>query len=174
MACNTLRQWLIAAGLGALATAYVPAALGTEILTPVEGAPPAPDFTLPDMDGAELRLSDLRGKVVIVNFWATWCPPCRFEMPSLQRAWDVLKAEGGAVIAVHVGGNEDEIWQFMSAHDLDFPIVVDGKSAVIKAWPVLGLPTTFVIDPKGRIRYRAVGERIWDDPAIMEAVKALR
>lgn len=143
-------------------------------LAPVEERPPAPDFTLEDMDGEVYRLSDFRGQPVIVNFWATWCPPCRFEMPSLQRAWDVLKAEGGAVIAVHVGGNEDEIWQFMSAHDLDFPIVVDGKSAVIKAWPVLGLPTTFVIDPKGRIRYRAVGERIWDDPAIMEAVKALR
>jgi peroxiredoxin len=160
--------------LAAAATIFASAAWAAESMTPLDGKAPAPDFTLPDVDGNAVRLSDFRGKVVIVNFWATWCPPCRFEMPSLQRAWEKLKDDGGVVIAVHVGGKEDEVWQFMSSYDLSFPIVLDTDSSVIKAWPVKGLPTTLVVDPEGLIRYRAIGGREWDDPAILDAVRALK
>lgn len=174
MVHNAFRRRLVMTALAAAATIFASAAWAAESMTPLDGKAPAPDFTLPDVDGNAVRLSDFRGKVVIVNFWATWCPPCRFEMPSLQRAWEKLKDDGGAVIAVHVGGKEDEVWQFMSSYDLSFPIVLDKDSSVIKAWPVKGLPTTLVVDPEGLIRYRAIGGREWDDPAILDAVRALK
>lgn len=174
MVHNAFRRRLVMTALAAAATIFASSAWAAESMTPLDGKAPAPDFTLPDVDGNAVRLSDFRGKVVIVNFWATWCPPCRFEMPSLQRAWEKLKDDGGAVIAVHVGGKEDEVWQFMSSYDLSFPIVLDKDSSVIKAWPVKGLPTTLVVDPEGLIRYRAIGGREWDDPAILDAVRALK
>ena len=174
MVHNAFRRRLVMTALAAAATLFASAAWAAESMTPLDGKTPAPDFTLPDIDGNAVRLSDFRGKVVIVNFWATWCPPCRFEMPSLQRAWEKLKDDGGVVIAVHVGGKEDEVWQFMSSYDLSFPIVLDTDSSVIKAWPVKGLPTTLVVDPEGLIRYRAIGAREWDDPAILDAVRALK
>ncbi len=139
-------------------------------LARMAGSPPAPDFVLPGPDGNEVSLKGLRGKVVIVNFWATWCPPCRAEMPSLQRAWEAIRDKGGYVLAIHVGGTMDDIWDFTGRYGLDFPIVRDAGSKVTDRWPVQGLPTTLVVDPQGRIAYRAIGGREWDDPARLKAV----
>jgi len=143
-------------------------------LTPLPQRPPAPDFELPDIDGALHRLSDYRGKVVIINFWATWCPPCRAEMPSMERAWAKLRDEDIAMLAVNVGEDEDTIFQFTANYPVTFPMLLDLDSEVIQAWPVKGLPTTFVADPKGRLAYRAIGGREWDDPELLELVRALK
>ena len=93
-----------------------------ELLHPVPGTPLARDFELPDLDGNKLKLSDFKGHVVIVNFWATWCPPCRAEIPSMQRAWNVLKNHNVVLLAIHVGGNEDKIWSFLTDFNVDFPV----------------------------------------------------
>ncbi len=153
----------------------------TRGLTPVEPRVAAPDFELADLDGKRLRLSDLRGKAVILNFWATWCPPCRKEMPSMERAWRGIRErdEPIVLIAVNVGEDADTIFGFTARMDLSFPILLDERSEVADRYRQLtgigtmALPTTFVIDPQGRVAYRAVGGREWDDPALLEPVRAL-
>ena len=150
-------------------------ACSPQTMTPVAGLPVAPDFTLVDMDGKRHRLSEQRGKVVMVNFWATWCPPCRKEMPSMQRAFEKLKNKNFVMFAVNVGEDEETIFAFSFATgvELRFPILLDKKGKVIKEWPVLGLPTTFIIDTKGRIAYRAIGGREWDDPKLLKEIQKL-
>ncbi|MEN8213780.1 MAG: TlpA disulfide reductase family protein [Pseudomonadota bacterium] len=143
-----------------------------QLLAPWKGQQPAPDFELVDMDGARHRLSDYRGKPVIINFWATWCPPCRAEMPSMNRGWHKVKEEV-VMLAVNVGEDEDKIFVFGADYPIDFPILLDQSGDVIKQWPVKGLPTTFVLDRVGNIRYIAVGAREWDDDALLELVKGL-
>jgi peroxiredoxin len=150
------------------------AGAGPQTLTPVPGLPPAPDFALQDVDGKTWRLSELRGRPVIVNFWATWCPPCREEMPSMQRAWEQLQAEGVVMLAINVGESADTVFQFTANYPVEFPLLLDLDSAVLGQWPVRGLPATFVIDPQGRIAYRAIGGREWDDPQLLAPVLLLR
>lgn len=146
---------------------------GDAHLTAMPDLPPAPELDLKTPDGSRVRLSDFRGKPLIVNFWATWCPPCRAEMPSFQRAWEQLEVEGIGVIAVNVGEDAETIEQFTDESPVTFPLPMDEKSQTIQAWPVRGLPTTFVVDAKGRLAYVATGEREWDDPALLEMVRAL-
>ena len=142
-------------------------------LTQLPDRPQAPDFVLADIDGNQYRLSDYRGQVVIVNFWATWCPPCRAEMPSMQRAWQQLEQEGILMLGINVGEDEDTIFQFTANYPVEFPLLMDQDSRVINQWPVRGLPTTFVVSPAGKITYRAIGGREWDDPDLLAMVRAL-
>ena len=134
----------------------------------------APDFILRDMDGNRFSLADYRGKPVIINFWASWCPPCREEMPSMQRAWEKLQHEDILLLAINVGEDEDTIFQFTANYPVDFPLLLDQDSAVTGEWPVKGLPTTYVVDPKGDLVYRAIGGREWDDDDLLDQVRALR
>jgi len=143
------------------------------LLTPLPGAPLARNFDLPDMDGKRHKLSDYRGRVVIVNFWATWCPPCRKELPSMNRAWSRLQKEGVMMLAVNVGESEDVIFPFMADYPIDFPVLLDQDGEIIQRWPVRGLPTTFVVDPDGRLVYQALGGREWDDPRLLGLVRGL-
>jgi peroxiredoxin len=145
-----------------------------QTLTPVEGKPVAPEFSLRDIEGKMHKLSDYRGKPIILNFWATWCPPCREEMPAMQRAWTKLQHEDIALLAIDVGEDEDTIFTFTADYSVEFPLLMDVDSSIIQQWPVLGLPTTFVIDPQGRIVYRAAGGREWDDPVLLDKVRALK
>lgn len=155
---------------------YAPAAEPQPAQTLIEltERPRAPQFTLEDVDGKQHRLADLRGKVVVVNFWATWCPPCRREMPSLERLSQILK-DDVTVIAVNVAEEVDTVFSYTGTLDVSptFPILFDRDSRVLKAYPVRGLPTTFIVDRQGRIAYRAVGGREFDDPAIVARIRDL-
>ncbi len=161
--------------LAALLTASIHAADAPQTLTPVARRPAATDYVLEDLDGKTQRLSDLRGKVVLVNFWATWCPPCRKELPSMQRLWEKLKSEPFAMHAIDVGEREEEILPFIFATgtELTFPILLDRDSKALKQWPVIAIPTTFVVDKRGRVAYRSVGGREWDDPTLIEELRRL-
>ena len=150
------------------------AAEGEQTLTPVAGTPPAPDFDLQDPDGNPQRLADYQGRPVILNFWATWCPPCREEMPSMQRAHEAVAPEGIALVAINVGEDADTIEQFLASYPVDFPLPMDLDSRVVQSYPVKGLPTTFVLDPEGRLVYVATGGREWDAPELLDQVRALR
>ncbi len=145
-----------------------------QTLQEFRGTPEAPAIELEDLDGNAVTLSQFRGQVVIVNFWATWCPPCRKEMPSMQRAWAELQANDVMMLAVHVGGKPDQVWEFAGEYDLEFPILMDASSKVSRSWPMRGLPTTFVIGPEGRIVYMALGGREWDDPELLQLVYGLK
>jgi len=145
-----------------------------QTLTPLPNLNQAPGFKLVDIEGTTHQLADYQGKVVIVNFWATWCPPCREEMPSMQRAWNVLQKEDIVMLAVNVGEDEEIIFQFTADYPVEFPLLMDLDSKVVQSWPVVGLPTTFVLDTKGRLAYRAIGGRAWDDPELLNVVRALK
>ena len=151
----------------------LPAQTPGEGLTPLPDKPLAPDFQLTDLDGNSFSLQALRGKVLIVNFWATWCPPCREEMPSMQRAWERLDKAQVLLLAINVGEDEDVIFRFTADYPVDFPLLLDQDAKVAQSWPVKGLPTTFVVDPQGRLVYRAIGSREWDDPELLALVRAL-
>ncbi len=167
---------LIAGLFAAASGPFSPAEAGKmrRLLQPIPGKPQAPAFRLPDTDGTMRTLEDWAGKVLIVNFWATWCPPCRKEMPAMERAWRKVKDKGVVLLAIHVGGNEDRIWAFLTDYDITFPVLIDKTGAVSRAWRTIGLPTTVVVDPAGRMVLKAIGGREWDDPAILDAVLALR
>jgi peroxiredoxin len=143
-------------------------------LTPIMSRPLAPEFKMLDMDDVSHKLSEYKGKPVIVNFWATWCPPCRAELPSMNRAWKKVKDEGIEMLAINVGEDEDSIFIFTGEYPIDFTVLLDESGAEIRHWPIKGLPTTFVLDPEGRIVYQAIGSREWDDDALLDKVRALK
>jgi len=131
------------------------AASETAAPAPVVGAP-APDFTLQTVDGENLRLSDLRGKVVAVNFWATWCAPCRLEMPDLQERAERFP-DRLAVIGVNFAETAEEVAAFRREVGVDFPLLLDPEADVQRLYRVLGYPTTFFIDEEGTIRFQHIG-----------------
>lgn len=144
-----------------------------QLLHAVADKPVAANFSLKDVDGVIHRLSDYRGKVVVLNFWATWCPPCREELPSMERAHKLLVGEPIKIVAINVGENADTIFTFTADYEMSYDVLMDSDSKVIKQYPVIGLPTTFVIDPQGRIVYRAVGSRDWADKKLLGKLRAL-
>ena len=136
---------------------------------------PAPALKLKGLDGAIHDLAQLKGHVVLINFWATWCPPCRREMPSMERLSQAFKGEAFSVLAVDVGENPDVIESFTSQLDttLAFPILLDQNSQAMQAWKVAGLPTTYLVDTKGRIVVSAIGGREFDHPEMVRAIRRL-
>ena len=157
-----------------LSTPVSPVMAQSNVLHKVKGQPMAPDFALKDIDGKVHHLSDYRGKIVMVNFWATWCPPCRLELPSMEKLWQATQHKDVIMLAINIGEDADTIFTFTADYPVTFPLLMDRDSSVISKYPVLGLPTSFVIDPKGRIIYRAVGTREWDDRDIINAILALK
>jgi len=136
---------------------------------------PAPELKFKDLAGRMHDLAELRGKVVLINFWATWCPPCRREMPSMERLSNVLEGEPFIVLAVDVGEDADTIESFTSQLDttLTFPILLDTRGHSMKAWKVSGLPTTFVVDKRGHVVASAIGGREFDHPEIVKTIREL-
>ncbi|MBT8118698.1 MAG: TlpA family protein disulfide reductase [Gammaproteobacteria bacterium] len=144
-------------------------------LTVLKKAIPAKDFELQDMDEETIRLSDYKGKVVLLNFWATWCPPCIREMPSMERLHQQVGAEGFKVIAINQMEDADQVFAFTGQLEVDptFEILFDTTSSVSRDYAVRGLPTTYLIDKEGRIRYRAVGGREFDHPEVIKTIEQL-
>jgi len=165
------RRFLTAAAGLALLAALPAARAQGKGMSPVAAVPPAPTLALPDMDGKPVDLARYRGKVVLVNFWATWCPPCRTEFPSLGRVRKLFKPSEFEVLAVNVGEDPETVFSF--AGTPDFPVLFDRNSQAMAAWSVKGLPTTLVADRQGRLVLRAVGGREFDDPVIVELLREL-
>lgn len=140
-------------------------------MTPIAAALPSPSLRLKDADDKSIDLAQYRGRVVLVNFWATWCPPCRKEFPSLGRVRKLFRPGEFEVLAVNVGEDPDSVFSF--AGITDFPVMFDRDSKTMAAWSVRGLPTTFLVDRKGQIAYRATGGREFDDPDIVATIKQL-
>ena len=140
------------------------------LMTPVPGEPEAQNFTLMSANGGEISLDEYKGKFVLINFWATWCPPCIKEMPALNTLHNELKPSGLNVVGIHVGPALVTVKQFLKERPVDFDIVID-KNMSLASWEVAGLPTTFLVSPSGQIIYRAVGERVWDSKEMISFLK---
>lgn len=157
-----LFAWMLLAPLGAAAQALAP--------WPGGATPPLELFAL---DGRSHRLADYRGRVVLVNFWATWCAPCRAEMPSIERLRHALDKDPFAVLAVNVGEDAATVRAFADRVSMNFPLLLDPDTQATRAWRARALPMTFIVGPEGRIRYQALGERDWADAEIRSTLRAL-
>ena len=133
----------------------------------------AEDFTLPMPGGKSFRLSDHRGKAVLVNFWATWCPPCREEMPAMERLYQSYKDRGLVLVAISLDTDSSLAAPFVHEKKLTFPIALDPKAEVANKYGVRALPSSFVVDRKGTMTALALGPREWDNAAAKALVEAL-
>ncbi len=147
----------------------------THKLTAIKKIIKAPGLRLKNLDDEIIDIKDLQGKIIVVNFWATWCPPCRREMGSLERLHLATKDKNVVVLAVDIGEDLDTVFSFMGQVEPSptFSILLDLDATVMKRWKVKGLPTTFVVSPDGNIAYRAVGGRELDHPDIQWAILKL-
>ena len=135
------------------------------------GATPA--LALRDVEGRLHRLEDYRGKVVLVNFWATWCEPCREEMPSMNRLRAALAGRPFEVLAVNLAESESRIRRFMDQVPLEFTVLMDRDGATAKAWQARVLPVSFLIGADGRIRYSVLGEIDWTAEGVRKTILEL-
>jgi len=142
-------------------------------LEPVTNQKEARNFSLISLDGQTHQLSDYTGKVVLVSFWATWCPECIFEMPSLQALSNTMPNHRFIILAVNVGEEENLVRSFAEQNNLTFPILLDHNMETYKNWPVLGVPTSFIINQRGDITYSAVGAIEWTSQATLSRIRAL-
>lgn len=118
---------------------------------------PAPDFTATTLDGKPVALRELSGRVVLLNFWGSWCPPCREEMPSFDEAYRRYRDRGLVILGVNLGESEVAVRAFLARIGVSFPVVIDRGGQLARLYDVVPLPTTYVIDPEGRIRARVAG-----------------
>jgi thiol-disulfide isomerase/thioredoxin len=168
---NTIvTKQLVTAALILLASAMRPAV--AELLpNPIEQAAPA--LSLPDLAGRQHDLADYRGKVVLVNFWASWCAPCLVEMPSMQRLTSTLKDRPFALLAVNVKEAKAKVWRFKKLLKVSFPALLDSDGVATQAWDVQFYPTSFLIDAEGKIRYTAYGAIEWDSDEPRQIIEEL-
>lgn len=141
--------------------------------TAVEARESAPDFTAADLHGKSVRLSDYRGKVVFLNFWATWCPPCRAEMPSMERLHGVMDDKKFAILAVNIENDSSSVKTFLTQNPHSFMVLSDADAKVQNLYKVFRFPETFLIDKQGKIIKHYVGARDWSSVEFMQYIKAL-
>ncbi|MBD3618666.1 MAG: TlpA family protein disulfide reductase [Chromatiales bacterium] len=143
------------------------------LLAPYRGDPEPPPLALKGLDGGTRDLADRRGEVVLVNFWASWCPPCVHEMPSMQRLADRYADRPFTILAVNLAEDEADVRAFVERHELRFPVLLDPAGESIDAWKVFAYPTSYVIDHRGEIRYALFGAIDWLEPEVLKTIESL-
>ena len=133
----------------------------------------APDFTLNDLKGNQVTLKNFKGRVVFLNFWATWCPPCRREMPAMEHLYKKLKDRGLVILAVDMQESEKLVKAFMSDFSLSFPALLDLDGDISFLYGIRGLPSTYIIDREGMIIGKAVGPRDWASQDALQLFQSL-
>jgi len=120
------------------------------------------DFELQDLSGTTRRLSDFNGKVVFLNFWATWCGPCRFEMPSMEKLYQRFKSSGLEIVAVNLQEDRDSVQRFVDEYDLSFPVLLDTTGRIGATYGARSIPTTYIVGRDGTVLAGTIGTREWD------------
>ncbi|MGD2215471.1 MAG: TlpA disulfide reductase family protein [Gemmatimonadales bacterium] len=136
----------------------------------------APEYSAPNLAGEEVAFADHLGDVVLINVWATWCGPCRVEMPPIQKIYSRFKDQGFTVLAVSVDtgpGYREKVDEFVRELELDFPVLLDPESRIGRVLQTIGVPETFVLDREGRIIKRLIGATDWDSEANQALIKEL-
>jgi peroxiredoxin len=134
---------------------------------------PATDLTLPTLDGTPVSLQSHRGKVVFLNFWATWCIPCREEMPAMEQLHQTFRSQGLTILAVNLKESPEQIKAFMDKYHLSFTALLDHDGSVFRDYAVTGLPTTYLISREGALLARGVGGRDWTKAEGKDLIRAL-
>ena len=155
----------------ALAATWVCAA-GAQELKPWTGGR-TPALALDDLEGRPHSLEAQRGKVVLINFWATWCEPCREEMPGIDRLLRSMQGRPFAVLAVNLAEPPSRIRSYLEKMPVGFPVLLDRDTAVAKAWKARILPATYLVGPDGKIRYSYVGELDWSQEKVRRIIASL-
>lgn len=156
---------------------FTPLAWGAQSasLQPYEGSPEAPKLVRPDVHGKIHELGDYRGQIVLVNFWASWCPPCVKEMPSLQRLDQRLDADQVPfqILAINIGEERALMESFLKQVEVKFTVLLDEQSTLVKEWGVYAYPSTFLVDQTGHIRYALFGAIDWDTEQTANIIRSL-
>jgi cytochrome c biogenesis protein CcmG, thiol:disulfide interchange protein DsbE len=160
---------LLLFGKAATASEHLLQAMGMAKLP----AKPAPEFTLLDLEGKQVSLQHYRGKVVFLNFWATWCIPCREEMPAMEHLHQTFQSQGLAILAVDLKESPDKVKAFFDQHGLSFTALLDESGSVFRDYSVMGLPTTYLISREGTLLARGVGGRDWRRAEGKDLIRAL-
>ncbi len=163
-----LKRWLVVGGMLAIIVGVAWYALPATPLQVKEGSV-APGFSLKDLDGVDQSLPS--GKVVLLNFWATWCPPCRKEMPSMVSLYQKLKDHGLKVVAVSVDRNIDDLVGFVREYSIPFEVLHDATANISHRYGVFRYPESFLIDRSGKIRHHLIGAVNWTDPKVMNVIQ---
>nr|CAA6829042.1 MAG: Unknown protein [uncultured Thiotrichaceae bacterium] len=142
-----------------------------DTLQPYPGEQLAPDITLPDMSGAIHSLKNYRGKIVLLNFWASWCPPCVKEVPSLGRLQKQFDPEDFVVLSVDMGEEKADVEAFLEKIPADYPVMLDVEGTTVQPWKLSAFPTTFALDREGYIRLAYFGGLEWDEPEVVELLE---
>jgi thiol-disulfide isomerase/thioredoxin len=127
---------------------------------------PSINFALEDLDGVRRQLTDYRGSIVFLNFWATWCGPCRMEIPSMQVLYDRYKAEGLEIVAVNLAERKNTVAAFAAEYGMTFPVLLDSASQAGSLYGARSIPTSYILDREGNILGMFVGAREWDTPEV--------
>jgi len=133
----------------------------------------AQNFSLQDIDGEKFELDQTRGHWVFLHFWASWCGPCREEMPAVQKLSEAMQDEKFQIIMINTAEDEDTIFEFLSAINVELNSLMDVDGLVTEAWKPRGLPTSFLINPEGEVKYQAIGGREWEKPEYINFLKQL-
>jgi peroxiredoxin len=142
----------------------------------VEVGDRVPDYAASDLAGATVSFEDHLGEVVLVNVWATWCGPCRVEMPSIQAAHERYRDRGFTVLAISIDagpGYREKVTEFTEEYELDFPILLDPEGRIGRIFQTVGVPETFVLDREGRIAKRLIGATNWDSQGNQALIEEL-
>ena len=164
---------LFAAIIVSVAMLTVQAISAAAELLPYEEQWETPALNLPDLAGRQHNIDTYRGQVVLVNFWASWCPPCVLEMPDMQRLATAFKGRPFNLLAVNFKESRTTVWRFTKMLKVDFTTLLDSTGVTSKAWDVQIYPTSYLIDADGRIQYVAYGSVDWDSEAIIQLIEAL-
>ncbi|MDX2478088.1 MAG: TlpA disulfide reductase family protein [Gammaproteobacteria bacterium] len=133
----------------------------------------APVLKISDIDGIPFNPSEYQGKWFFVHFWASWCVPCRREVPAIQKMWQVMQEEGLALAFINTSEDEDTVFSFLSIHAPELRALMDNDGQVTEMWQPRGLPATYLVDPKGIVRYQALGGREWHTPNYINFLRSL-
>lgn len=169
------RAVVIVAAIAILLAAFGTVWLQSSKYEPLTVGKTAPDFALPDLGDKTVRLSDYRGKVVFLNFWATWCQPCREEMPSMEVLHQTFQKDGLVVLAVSIDRvtTKKDIPPFIKSMSLTFPVLVDSWGQTDKSYKLMGVPETYIIDQEGVLREKVIGPRDWTVLSNLSVVRSL-
>jgi peroxiredoxin len=159
--------------LSGLLLAVIIGMLSPLVVSAAEVGKPAPDFTLKSLSGENLKLSEMAGNVVLINFWASWCGPCREEMPLLNALHSKYEPLGFTVLGVNVEEDVNGAKGFLKNFPVDFPVLLDNTNKVSKQYEVIAMPTTVVVDRDGNVRYLHQGYKSGDEEKYRQMVKKL-